>query len=633
MKTLTIIIIAFFFFGLLRALYLYADEYDKFQKSRYKLKVFEYLFFYNKRKVSSFAKNNIFFDIKIIFPWLIILILLAIIFKPNFNFPSLETQIFLVDKLLRTSSVFIGIIISLIILSFQLFNKNFGRYAFIGFFKNMYLRALFTLYIINILSCLFTLWHLKEINISDNYSDILFISSIIFTSILIISILPLSVQMIIKSQSRFNIEKIINLITEEWIYTHEYNEMNNKNNLKIIERNPIDMLKEVASIALSNEDNITLKLIMTNLFSHFQKLIKEHNYKNTSINKYFESKVIKLINNIATKAIKQENSYMLNEAIYKRNEINEFIIKNQLKLSEWDKKWEYNGWNIYYDYEDLFIKSLQSNQYNLSKDLISGYYQYCKYIITNHFPNRFIEYKFKNYKDYSAEKHLSSDLFIRMINLFVAKVILYEKFDLFKNIFNLYSLEAVIIDSKNSKTVKNFLLHLLKISKEDAFEKYLNNQSKNIGYFYYPSSIFILQEIEKLESSYLLMAFLKTTKLSLLKSKLNNRMMNDLKATGMSLTQNWGKNPIIKKLFNLIIYQFDVLRNMISENSNTNYQKATYINLNRFLSYIESDYKFHKIEDEETLQNLETVISKFNKVENYQKHLDKVGYIVNENLI
>jgi len=84
---------------------------------------------------------------------LVLLVLVAVLYgllhkgTVYFGIPGLTTELYIAENTLRTVSIFVGIVFSFIVLSFNVFYKYFGRFAFIQFFTNRYIKFIFTLFI------------------------------------------------------------------------------------------------------------------------------------------------------------------------------------------------------------------------------------------------------------------------------------------------------------------------------------------------------------------------------------------------------------------------------------------------------------------------------------------------------
>lgn len=117
-------------------------------------------------------KELIFIDFKTIGIFLA-LILINILFNlSEIGFPkeflSLENCINILETLVRTVVVLLSIIFSFTLLSFQIFNKYFGRFAFFDFFRKKHLKIMFTLFILNVFFLMYAIGYLKTCQV-DNY--------------------------------------------------------------------------------------------------------------------------------------------------------------------------------------------------------------------------------------------------------------------------------------------------------------------------------------------------------------------------------------------------------------------------------------------------------------------------------
>ena len=98
-----------------------------------------YIYYYHKIKRER-PVDYIFFDWKVFASLVLIFTCGLLIFFPKkieIIIPDLKSQAYILESILRTVSIFVGISFSFIILSFNVFYKYFGRYAFLDFFKRM----------------------------------------------------------------------------------------------------------------------------------------------------------------------------------------------------------------------------------------------------------------------------------------------------------------------------------------------------------------------------------------------------------------------------------------------------------------------------------------------------------------
>lgn len=638
---IVIILFTLILIGLLLYLFFFRKKGGKEKQTnanwnKNKLKRFWYRAIYKFEAIRNTVKENMFFDLRIIASFSGLFLFYLIFFFPHsdyFQTPSLDTMIYLVDRSLRASAVFIGIIISLVILSFQIFNKNYGRYAFIGFFNNRYIKVLFTLYVINILFSLYALGYFQEINELNQYVVIIYYTAIGLNLILVLCLFPFSVQMIKKSQSRYNLEKIIALIDEKWIVNYDYHKVNNIKNLEIIESNPMKMLQEIGIIAAKGDDIVTLELIFDGLYSHMDKLINKHKQKKYFVNGYFYHEYRDLINYLFLHVLKIHNYQMVNLLLMRRYDLEVFLLDNRLTTSSQNtKEWSYKGFEMTFDFEEYFSKSVLEDNDEFAERVIGVYYSYCEYLIKEYFPDTFKEYDFKKFKDYSDEKHMVSFLLSSNIEKFTNLCIKHNQIGLFKKIFNFFSLESVTLSSENSESVKIILLHLMKLSKYYAFEKYLNSGIDSIESLNFPYLSWVIDsEVKDLKRKTVFNEMKRAMNLAFSKELLNNKILNELKALGMGFVNKFKEGKQYKNLLVEIIEQFGYLSSLIKEDSN-NYQKDMYVKLYKYLGYVQNYFLKDGEEDKEVEESFKDTLNSFDKLEEYKTYLEDIGYISNENL-
>ncbi len=183
-----------------------------FDKNYYK-----YLYHQLKRKNLS---EYIFIDFKTIVVLSLLFILNIILFYPGkltINIPKLDNQVNTLETLIKALSTFIIIIFSFIVLSFNIFYRYFGRFAFLNFFKNRLIKVLFTIFLFTIGFMVYSTIYLREAHTADNYSNSLYIISLLLTILTVLLIFPTVITLLRNSQNRKNILSIIEGFNSEWL--------------------------------------------------------------------------------------------------------------------------------------------------------------------------------------------------------------------------------------------------------------------------------------------------------------------------------------------------------------------------------------------------------------------------------
>jgi len=603
-------------------------------KLLFQRRYYRYLFYKLKRLQ---LREYIFIDLPTTLICLLFFIVNIILFfptKPIIHFPKLEIEFYVIETLLRTISIFIGIVFSFILLSFNVFNRYFGRFAFLNFFKSRSIKILFTLFIISIVFMLYSLGYLKEIQESNRYANSLFVMSIFFSTITIFSIFPVIITLLRESQNRDNILKIINQLNEDWVLSYHENVLWNKTNShKHYQKDPITLLTEIGTVAVKEFDQTTLTTIVHGCKEHFEKAIKLEKNKEVIEPKelYYEFRT--LLNNLFQIATKERNENALFILLRARFRFEEMVIKNQKRVEITDHNNKYYGWIFNMDFQDFFNRAIQFNEDEVCRRIIDDYRNFITTIIQDVLPEREFDYDFGNRMKNMEETGMVSGAF-REVDTFLSLIIATKKYHLFKNISNLFStLDLNTISSKNTPNTKIFLLHIINNCKLDNFELYIRNTDINdLPYLYYPFGTSTTQAITEIESSIPFKGSLRAMDILFANEKLNNVVINGLKADTMYLIENISKNKINKNLIILSLNKFDYLRSLISE-TDSDYKKDTYLKLEKHLQYI-SNYGSEKdLKDEEILELIKKNIGLFVFKDKFKKELDDKGYISNDRIV
>lgn len=132
------------------------------------------------------------------------------------SIPRPIDQVYILESILRSISLFVGILFSFIILSFNVFNKYFGRYAFMGFSKNKSAKTCLTLLICAIAVLIYSSSYLKNVNKIDDFDKFIYLFSIILSVVGFFSIFPCLLILLVNSQSRENIRNLFNGLNRNW---------------------------------------------------------------------------------------------------------------------------------------------------------------------------------------------------------------------------------------------------------------------------------------------------------------------------------------------------------------------------------------------------------------------------------
>ncbi|MFK7004401.1 hypothetical protein [Flavobacterium covae] len=572
-------------------------------------------------------KNLIYIDLKTTIIFLLIVVL-NILLNNNeveftIKFPSLENCITTVEILMRTIVVFLSIIFSFSLLSFQLFNKYFGRFAFYDFFKKSHLKVMFTLFILNLSFLIYTFNYLKTCLIDNHfrtYGKLIFIESILFSLILVISIFPVMINLLSSSQSRINLKRLFNSITDESILSTQsfYSE---KIDEEDYETNSFEIITEISSVAIKDFDRSSFEIITKNIYIKFLEISKDE--KCLEIKRGLYSKFRDVLEDLFSYALKEKNSFAMNKILQARFGIEKEVILTNLIIDYQDK---YNGWGFNFDFEDFYNKAFQSNEEIICVEIVDLYRDFFTEIIRVKFPDTF-KFDFEKPYENLIETSIVSTNY-SLIEKFVKSSGHSKKTLILKTLSNLFqTLDLIILESNNHNDTKNYLLQVNNRHKEKFLKALIEDaQIKNIEFSNYPYGIATTSEFSKLNSSIILKSQLNSFDYFFQKNVLNNLVMNNLEASAFHLINLYENDKVKSKLLlKLIIEKFDYIRGLIKENDSIE-RKDVYIKLNKYLGYIMNGFE-QKVDDTELIEMLSNVNSKFEYLEKFKIEIKEIGYI------
>lgn len=577
-------------------------------------------------------KDLIFIDRKVT---LIFLVIIFLNVGMNYHevglpqkFPNLEDCISTVEILLRSIVVLLSIIFSFTLLSFQIFNKYFGRFAFYDFFKKSHLKVMFTLFILNVSFLIYTINYLKSCQIDNyfrSYGKLLFVESVVFSIILTISIFPVMINLLSHSQSRVNLKNLFNSFDDNSVLSFQ-SFFDAEIDEDEYETNSFKIITEISLVAIKDFDQSSLEIILRSIYLKVKEI--SNGEKSNELKAQYYYKFREVLRDLFSFAVKEKNNFAMSNIITSRLGIEKEIIKGNFVL---DYQETYRGWDFNFDIEDFYSKTIQYNEDSISSRIIDSYRDYFREVIRIKFPDTFI-YDFERSYQYSVETNIVSTNY-GVVENFIKTAGEYKKRAVFKNLCNLFqTLDIEIVGSNHHVDTRNYLLQVNNMNKEKYLATLIEDlQIKNIEFQHYPYGIANTSEIQKMNSFVILRSQLKSIDYFFQKNVLNNLILNDLKAIAFSIINNFEDNKVLNaKLLKLIFNKFDEIRRLIRDND-TNERKDVYIKLERYLGYIANGYH-EKVNNEELNESLKEIKSKFTNLERFKNDLKDQGYIQNNNL-
>ncbi|MDM1047669.1 hypothetical protein [Sphingobacterium hotanense] len=546
--------------------------------------------------------------------------------------PNLETQVYITENTLRTVSIFVGIVFSFIILSFNIFYKYFGRFTFIKFFTNRYIKFIFTLFVSDMILLIYTCSYLKEGASRTSYGDAFFLFSLAISLLLVVSIIPTLVLLLRSSQSRNNIQSLIKQFNMDWslsYHIHVLWRQGNRN--EHYHRDPITLLIEIGTSAIKEFDRTTLLEIKSGCLEHFQKMFADYKQNKELHPIIFYDKIDDLIRNLFSIAIKERNDVAALLMVNLCKEVEEFYVKNfkDFNVHNLDEHL-YDGIRFKVVLEQFLSKSLQSNEDTVSQRIIQNLREWwCETIIKVYLPA--INYDYPKGERFPNDK---TSFFLSTAYYDFAKIFdqiaTYKKYFLYQEISNFYTTTNLsIIDSKNTRNTKVYLLQLNCPSALKSFEKFAPKLDVEIAWEFYPFSTATTYEIDRIQSQIPFQIEMKGFDYLYRISKLNAYVINEIKAIAYHAMKNFDKNPAAKNILLSIIEKFDYIRTLIPKNA-TDQQQEVYLLLERYMGYIQEWMPEYKIEDKEVVKTIRYALKRFVFKKRFNVNLESKGYLIKD---
>jgi hypothetical protein len=545
---------------------------------------------------------------------------------------SIKNQIYIIEKTIPTLSIFTGIMLSFFILSFNLFFKYFGRFAFLSFFKNRKIKIFLTLVIFTITFLIHSAVCLNKTTENNTYTNFLFIVSLILSFITVFSIFPMIISLLAESQSRDNIQKVFNKYNTNWLISYHQNIIwSQKLSHKHYQKDPVSLLTEIGISAINQFDQITLQTIISEFIEYFKKSID--NKKNIIEPKDLIEEYRKLVNSLFPIAIKERNENAAVLLANKRLEFEVIIIKNLQRIKYFDHNEKYQGWSYNIDNSDFFRKSIEFNEIRVCRVIIDNQRDFTCEIIKSILPASNFEYDSLNPLLFFEEKNLITSALFELSYL-CDSIIDQKKYTLFENIANAHiTLDLATIDSNNTKNSKNYLLHILNEQKLNNFEKYISqNDIKIVPRLYYPFQISTSQALIEIKNKIPFLTSLRAMYLLFSYEKLNSIAINFIKADLLHIVKNIENSDFYSSLLSHSLNKIDELRTKISTKDN-DYKKDIYIKLHRYLDIVYCEANEKTPQNVKVTLEIKSVMEKFTLIKKFETELEKKSYISSDDIV
>lgn len=578
------------------------------------------------------------------FDWLTF-VLLAVIFlgglfilfpgRIEVNIPTPNTQVYIIEFLLRIISLFIGISFSFILLSFNIFYRYFGRYAFLDFFKNKSARICLTLLICTIGILLYSISYIREIREISNFDKFLYISSISLSIISFFSVFPCLLILLRNSQNRENIKRLFQRLNKDWLIDEFQARVIDKSPHRFYHKDPISILNEIGLNSIKEFDNKTVSVITATCPEFFGTNLKLFASDESIIdNLTLYNEFRKLLSNLFQLSVKERNESSSIMILNARFNLEELVLNN-LKTKGFENFTDHGGvyrhWLLNFDTSDFFKRAIQFSEDDICKKVIDYYRDFAVQAIPKLFLKSFI---------YTRERHFIATQEAEIvfeslgtINELSSIIIINKKNHLFQSIFTLYyCVEEAVIKLEITDEAKCFLLNIIFNYKYDVFSQYCDlPEVQYISYLNFPfkNSIYTF---ENTNCSTPHLGSLKVMDLLFSKDKLNTVVINQQKAEMLHLIGLVAKNKKgAKVLLQKSINKFKDLATKISQTDNDS-RKDTYLKLERYLRIVFNVATEKNIKDEEVMTNFKDALDSFILKDKFDTELTAKGYVSDDRI-
>ena len=395
------------------------------------------------------------------------------------NIPGVTTHVYIVESILPYLSLFIGISFSFILLSFNIFYRYFGRFAFIDFFKTRSAKVCLTLLICTIGLLIYSTAYIRDIKEPNSFAKFLYTFSISLSILSFFSVFPCLLLLLRNSQTRENIKRLFHRLNENWLIDEFHARVIDKSLHKFYHKDPISILNEIGLSAIKEFDNKTVLVITTNCPEYFEKNLKLFASDKSRIdNLTLYDEFTKLLSNLFQLSVKERNETASMMILGSRCRLEEHVLNN-LKIKGFenfiDHAGTYRHWRLNFDMADYFKRAIQFNEDDVCKRIIDQYRDFTVTAIPILFPQ---DFKYSRENHYTAARE--ADMVfepLRAINELIPTMILNKKNHLFQAIFTLYyTIEQTVLKLDTTNDVKCFILNIIFNYKYDAFSQYSDLQ-------------------------------------------------------------------------------------------------------------------------------------------------------------
>jgi len=507
----------------------------------------------------------------------------------------------------------LGIIIAVILVAFEILRKTYTTYATKAFFQNERLRELFVLYVSTIIVSILTI---ASLSYPLDSRDVCRIYISLYLFIGSISVLfPYSKEIIASAQSKEKIRELVNQV-DYWAvssFSRFRPPVPPSTYIESMEDNPIFILSEVSVRTLKDDDRLIPNLVLVESTNKLLKMLDTASNKRETINAF-----LIIFRNTAQQAIHYRQEGILRTIMYSIEIVHNFCAEKRIP---WHEVIELNEF-----LNDMLEESIKVG---LNQTVEHGFWmieRLMKEHLDKNVPNEdeIWDLHIRTGKEVPVDHEKSlqwenvSTEYIRMISNLVEKSIELKCGEIVRTgLSSLIRIASEVIDSKLGDLQKADIVRLcyyyakaltLKCVDENLYKKVLALS---------PFEFLRIEEALENEAEFSKIPLIEFSDFIIKLAKENSLDtfdLNELGSIGRSAIDKLGKNKKYKDALIFIIDVFDKLRE-ITETDLTEEKKRIYLAISSQAESLKNWMKQHEKKDEEVQSKLNSVLSKFSKIE------------------
>lgn len=532
----------------------------------------------------------------------------------------------ILQRILGINSILVGVIISLLILTFRVLNENFGDFAFRAVFKSKYNRILISFFLFNFFLSSYTLMYLNQNEYSVYYETLFWITlgSNIF---LLCTALPFAFLSLKSASQKSNFDAILESLDDRWIGMYITNRMN-KGQIYRLQINPIKEITKIGRKLIESEDYESFRVLDEKFYDKLNSL----GDSDFQFRRFFYQEYREFVNTLFSPSLKSEAAFFTTYLVHKRIELEKDIL--QLKVDKRQNPiWVSSHHDIQIDFSPFFYKTTVIKDEAYFEAVMSAYLRLGEFYIQEIAPTELPKFEKIGHQYMTVQMLFSSYLGTGISN--IAERLREENhIRHFQYLFRIFSLQGTVIQSQNSRSTKIFLVHILETAKRDSFEFYLRSNPYKISYLSFPFNGFGLDyEIEVLDRTQILSGLLWACDLSIQFSQLSYMVLNRLNSTVFGLYRLKSEKGVdIAEPLDQCLDQFDKMRLNLSKTKSL-HDMDMYLAIHSYLTTIKKGAGENNLLDKKLDKKLNSLFKKFKKLTTFKKALDSSHYIRDENIV